>query len=52
MIPEDSTLRRHYLTELKYNQEKQLAYQQAPDSIPFLHFVAAGFFVLLLFVLF
>jgi hypothetical protein len=23
MIPEDSTLRRHYLTELKYKQESQ-----------------------------
>jgi hypothetical protein len=49
MIPEDSTLRRHYLTELKYKRQRETA---VPDSIPFLHFVSAGFFVLLLFILF
>jgi hypothetical protein len=71
MIPEDFTLRRHYLTELKYKQEtnfedfisvatygkgtkvtKLPPFAEAPVSIPMFHYVAAGFFVLLLIVLF
>lgn len=65
MIPEDFTLRRHYLTELKYKQQttfedfisiaargKDNTIPQAPVSIPFFHYVTAGFFVLLLLVLF
>jgi hypothetical protein len=66
MIPEDFTLRRHYLTELKFKQETQFddfiavansshatpLVAQAPCSLPVLHYVSVGFFVLLLFVLF
>ena len=71
MIPEDSMLRRHYLTELKYKQEANFqdfisvatygkrtevttlsSFPDAPASIPMLHYVAAGFFVLLLVILF
>ncbi len=71
MIPEDSTLRRHYLTELRYKQQEQFEdfisiattgkrtkihklpnVPEAEDSISSLHYITAGFFVLLLIVLF
>lgn len=66
MIPEDFTLRRHYLTELKFKQEKDFEYftnvaiedkasvtlPQAPDSIPLSTIGLALAFVFLLVVIF
>lgn len=66
MIPEDSMLRRHYLTEWRYNQDKQLlnglcnpvieqpetCIAEAPKSIPLGAVISAGLFVLFLLVLF
>ena len=66
MIPEDFTLRRHYLTELKFKQEKDFEYftnvasedkastplPQAHDSIPLSTIGLALAFVFLLVVIF
>lgn len=66
MIPEDSMLRRHYLTEWRYKQDKQLlqglcnqitavpetSIAEAPKSIPLGAYISAALFVLFLLVLF
>jgi hypothetical protein len=68
MLPEDFTLRRHYLTDLKFKQDAQFEdfiavamgtktvknteFPVTQNSISTLHYVLTGLFVFLLFVLF
>lgn len=68
MLPEDFTLRRHYLTDLKFKQDAQFedfiavatgtktvknaVFPVAQNSILSLRYILVGLFVLLLFILF